>query len=620
MVTKPSGKYRFCLDFQKVNGVSKKDAYPLPNMNSIIDKLRSAHYISTIDLSQANLQIPLAKDSREITAFSVPSKSLYHFTRMPYGLTGAPATFQHDIVIVTPNFDKHLEWLERVLNKLTDAGLTINPEKCEFCRLQFATVSKPLTRLLKKDERWDWGSKQQQAFERIPAQLSSASTLSYPNFNVPFILQTDASSVGLGAVLIQQVDSVKNIIVFASRALSDPKKKYSVTEQECLAVIWAIQKFRPYLEGYRFTVVTDHSGLRWLHNLKNPTGAVADKIEMAEDSLDPLYIKRFRKRAEHPKIFTDWKVVVGELYYCRPRATTSEVIEDLNQWKLVLPSELREEALRKSHDNPQANVPTYQKVLEQASPAGLMGHRMMEAPWMMIAADIMGPLPRSKSGFAYILVIQDLFTKWVECRVLRAANGKKIRETLEDLILSRWGTPKFLVTDNGTEFVNQTLPAFAQEYGITHTTVPPYYPQAKPRGEELRTGSPKTSDLSFGKGELVLKKQHTLFSAAHNIAAKLSPRFARIAKSLSPVYELAKLDGTPVGKVHIKDLKSYRFADPDQPPGHPQLVRFCRLELQKLVEIRTNEGEGMAEQWRKECIATAFADLLRMIGRDTPQP
>jgi len=90
-IKKSNGKYRFCLDFRKVNSVSKKDAYPLPNMSGILDKLRSARYISTIDLSQPYFQICLAKDSREITAFSVPGKGLYHFTRMPYGLTGAHA-------------------------------------------------------------------------------------------------------------------------------------------------------------------------------------------------------------------------------------------------------------------------------------------------------------------------------------------------------------------------------------------------------------------------------------------------------------------------------------------------------------------------------------------------
>lgn len=196
-------------------------------MNGILDKLRSARDISTLDLSQAYFQIPLAKESREITAFSVPGKGLYHFTRMPYGLTGAPAMFQRlldrligpemepfafayldDIVIVTPTFEEHIIWLNRVLDKIKTAGLTINPDKCEFCKSQvrylgfrlqeegltvdpnktqpimnyppprsikqlrrligmsswyrrfipqFATKSEPLTRLLKKGERWEWG-------------------------------------------------------------------------------------------------------------------------------------------------------------------------------------------------------------------------------------------------------------------------------------------------------------------------------------------------------------------------------------------------------------------------------------------------------------------------------
>lgn len=155
MIKKPSGDYRFCLDFRRVNQISKKDAYLLPNMTGILDKLRAARYIMTLDLSQAYYQIPLEKGSREITVFRVPGKGLYHFTRVPYGLTGAPATFQRlldrligpemephafvyldDIVIVTGTFEKHLQWLERVLGRIAAAGLTINTGKCEFCRAE----------------------------------------------------------------------------------------------------------------------------------------------------------------------------------------------------------------------------------------------------------------------------------------------------------------------------------------------------------------------------------------------------------------------------------------------------------------------------------------------------
>ena len=106
------------------------------------------------------------------------------------------------------------------------------------------------------------GDDQVRAFKQIRGNLVIAPTLACPNFEIPFVLQTDASSAGLGAVLTQTIEGEERVIAFASRALSDPETRYSVTEQECLAVVWAIQKFRPYLEGYRFIVVTDHSNLR----------------------------------------------------------------------------------------------------------------------------------------------------------------------------------------------------------------------------------------------------------------------------------------------------------------------------------------------------------------------
>jgi len=100
-----------------------------------------------------------------------------------------------------------------------------------------------------------------------------------------------------------------------------------------------------------------------------------------------------------------------------------------------------------------------------------MSHQVIETPWIVIAVDVMRPW--NKAEFAYILMIQDLFAKWVECRTLQV-NGKSIKEALKDLILSRWGM-RFLLTDNSTEFMNKTL--LSQETDIMHTTVPSYHPQ-----------------------------------------------------------------------------------------------------------------------------------------------
>ena len=90
-----------------------------------------------------------------------------------------------------------------------------------------------------------------------------------------FIVQTDASDVGLGAVLLQEVEGLERVLEFASRVLTPAERNYSVTERECLAVVWAIGKFRPYIDGYEFKVVTDHSSLRWLCQMKNPTSRLA---------------------------------------------------------------------------------------------------------------------------------------------------------------------------------------------------------------------------------------------------------------------------------------------------------------------------------------------------------
>ena len=198
-----------------------------------------------------------------------------------------------DIIIVTETFEEHLYWLSKVVRKIRDANLKINAGKCEFCCSQvrylgflvnesglqvdpektapileyltprsvkelrrflgiaswyrrfipnYATLSAPLTLLLKKNERWRWTGDQFMDFEQIRACLASAPVLSCPDFDIPFELQTDASNTGLGVVLCQTVDGVEHVVSYASRTLSDAEKNYSTTEKECLAVIWAIQK------------------------------------------------------------------------------------------------------------------------------------------------------------------------------------------------------------------------------------------------------------------------------------------------------------------------------------------------------------------------------------------
>ncbi|CAJ0964630.1 unnamed protein product [Ranitomeya imitator] len=147
LVPKPDGEWRFCNDYRKLNEVSKFDAYPMPRVDELIERLGPARYITTLDLTKGYWQIPMAQEAKEKTAFSTPD-GCFQYVRMPFGLQGAPATFQRamdrvlaphkayaaayldDIVIFSPDWESHLEKVQAVFDAIREAGFTINPKKC----------------------------------------------------------------------------------------------------------------------------------------------------------------------------------------------------------------------------------------------------------------------------------------------------------------------------------------------------------------------------------------------------------------------------------------------------------------------------------------------------------
>jgi len=150
VVEKKNGKKRLCIDYQKLNRVTKKDSYPLPRIDDMLETLSNAQWFSSLDLASGFWQVELDPKDREKTTF-ITRFGTYEFTVMPFGLCNAPAMFQHlmdtvlrdilwqyivmyidDINIGSKTFDEHLAHLEQVFMHLEKAGLKLSPEKCFF--------------------------------------------------------------------------------------------------------------------------------------------------------------------------------------------------------------------------------------------------------------------------------------------------------------------------------------------------------------------------------------------------------------------------------------------------------------------------------------------------------
>ncbi|KAK3090518.1 hypothetical protein FSP39_012438 [Pinctada imbricata] len=148
LVNKPDGSLRMCIDYRKLNEVTISDAYPVPRISDILEKVGNAKYLSRFDLTKGYWQVPLSEDTREKSAFVTPY-GLYEFTVMPFGMKTSPATFirlmnsvlqnaDHvvayfdDLVVYSDEWNTHLEDIERVVIKLQEAGLTIRPSKCKL--------------------------------------------------------------------------------------------------------------------------------------------------------------------------------------------------------------------------------------------------------------------------------------------------------------------------------------------------------------------------------------------------------------------------------------------------------------------------------------------------------
>ncbi|KAK1615325.1 hypothetical protein QYE76_020842 [Lolium multiflorum] len=255
--------YRMCIDFQKVNKVTKKDHYPLPFIDQMLERLSKNTHFCFLDGYSGFSQIAVKAKDQEKTTFTCPYGT-YAYRRMPFGLCNAPATFQRCMSAIFHGF------CESIVERCEETNLVLNWEKCHFMVNEGIVLGHKISReVLKLIEL------KLKQLRRCPIRgmlkkaLTTAPVVEPPDWNLPFEIMCDASDFAVGAVLGQRVDKKLNVIHYASKTLDAAQRNYATTEKELLAVVFACDKFRPYIVDSKVTIHTDHAAIRYLMTKKD---------------------------------------------------------------------------------------------------------------------------------------------------------------------------------------------------------------------------------------------------------------------------------------------------------------------------------------------------------------
>ena len=625
--------WRICIDYRKLNKATRKDHFPLPFLDQMLDRLAGYQYYCFLDGYSGYNQIAIAPEDQEKTTFTCPYGT-FAFRRMPFGLCNAPGTFQRcmmaifsdmvektieifmdDFSVMGNSFDNCLANLRAVLARCEETNLVLNWEKCHFMVQEgivlghrisargievdkakieaieklpppssvkgirsflghvgfyrrfiedFSQIAKPLSNLLVQGIPFEFDSQCLKAFTVLKDKLILAPIVVAPDWYFPFELMCDASDYAIGAVLGQKREKIFQVIYYASRTLNDAQLNYATIEKELLAIVFAFDKFRPYLIGNKVVVHTDHSAIKYLMTkkdakprlirwvlllqefdveIKDKMGTenlVADHLSRLEGARDDIPVNdefpdeklfAIEDKREVPW-FADYvnylvaKVIPPEFNYQRKKRFFAHLKH--YYWdEPILYRHCADQVIRRCVPEDEMHSilnhchtlscgghfggqRTAAKVLQSGfywpslfkdahqfvstcDKCQRMGnisrkdeppmHHILEVELFDLwGIDFMGPFPVSHNNL-YILLAVDYVSKWVEAIPTRTNDAKVVAHFLRSNIFSRFGTPRALITDNGTHFCNKVIDKVLHKYGVRHRTSLAYHPQSNGQAE-----------------------------------------------------------------------------------------------------------------------------------------
>ncbi|GJS45726.1 reverse transcriptase domain-containing protein [Tanacetum coccineum] len=396
----------------------------------------------------------------------------------------------------------------------------------------FSKISRPITHLLEKDTPFVFSQDCINAFETLKKKLTEAPILVVPDWNLPFELMCDASDFAIGAVLGQRKTKHFQPIHYASKTMTEAQIHYTTTEKEMLAVVYAFEKFRPYLVLSKSIVYTDHSALKYLMNKQDAKPRLLRWVLLLQEFDITILDKKGSEnlaadhlsRLENPHKDVLENKDINEHF---PLETLGVISNGSTPWCVSGQEAL--EILKACHEGPTGGHHSANLTARKVFDAGFFwptiyrdAHSMIkscdtcqrqgkisqrdEMPQNAIQVceifdiwgiDFMGPFPSSK-GNKYILVAVDYLSKWVEAKALPTNDARVVVKFLKSLF-ARFGTPRAIISDRGTHFCNDQFAKVMSKYGVTHRLATAYHPQTSGQVEVSNRGLKRILERTVGE-------------------------------------------------------------------------------------------------------------------------
>jgi hypothetical protein len=471
--------------------------------------------------------------------------------------------FLDDLIVFSDSIEEHAIRLEHVFQRFERANLLLQPAKCVFAKSEvkylgyvvsregisaspdkvkavrdyptpktvkdvrsflglasfyrrlipkFADIAKPLTELTRTETEFVWKERQETAFNCLKEKLCSSEVLAFPDFKSDFILTTDASKVGVAAILSQVQNGVERPLSYASRQLCQSEQNYSASELEMLAVIWSLTQYRCYLYLRKVIVRTDHAALTFLHKFAgNNARLLRWSLRLADYDVEIQYrpgskiphvdslSRHICALASNPGVSKDKvgreqaKDAFCQAVKIGDSKGTSEFFKDEDgviykrckkgEPLLVVPESMVSEILSLNHDSIYAAHPGRHRMLDvlklklwwkgmsklvdgyvRTCDACQQRHGRLEfkAPigkvqeptcqWEIVHMDAVGPLQMSEKGNKYVLTFVDSFSKFAEAIAVPDISALTCARVYAREVITRHGVNDILVTDNGKSF------------------------------------------------------------------------------------------------------------------------------------------------------------------------